>query len=520
MSEGPAAARLAPTAAPHADSEPDDAGAGQGRAASRTIAGVTLDSFHADGFLPAIPLLDADEQTRLGSLDIEDDAIRPVNVAKQLWVREALVCDVARKPRIREVLTELFGAEDFYLWGAQLLDRTVGQAHPWHCDLETWREDGGFISLWLGISGTTADSSLHAIAGSHRAPRPVQADWPFGHAARAEAEPAELLGAIRETVPGARAERIGCTDGEGIFFDGRIWHGTFNASAAPRRALLLQYGRTGIPARRMKDIRAWPPHYDTQHPPLVLTVAGEPDPVSNKHVRQGANGSPAHMPASVRARPALDMKDGGHWTVHPYFRLETPVMSRISCHASVLAPGHMPHMPHTHDDEEILVALGEGPMVFLPSGKDGTLRAVRMKAGDMFYYPAGLRHTIFNAGGEDVRYLMFRWTARRAETQPAKPFAARSANYRESGLAVDAPSSRLDHLHIHFTRLEPGRQLPRHIDRYDSAFLVLKGELSSLGRALGPGGVFFNRAGELHDTGNQGTEPCEYLVFEFHAMAG
>lgn len=476
-------------------------------------------AFAEHGYLPAMPLLEPEECRALAAIDIGAEPLRNPNLGKQLWLRSRLVRNVALKPRVRAVLARLFGGEGHYLWGAQLLDRTPGQVHAWHSDLETWREEGGFVSLWIGVSGTSVETSLSAISGSHRMPRPVQADWDYGDGARTAPGGEALLAAVRERRPDAEVARIACSDGEGIFFDGRLWHGTFNSSDRPRRALLLQYGRRGVPVRRMVDFRTWPPAFDAERPPMVLSVAGEDEPVSNKHVRQEPSGKLVHPPATLAARPELIQKPGRGWTVHPYFGLETPVSRRLTCHASVLAPGRMPHLPHNHEDEEILVALDGDPVVFVPAGEDGTLKVMQLRGGDMLYYPSGLRHTIFNPGPAEARYLMFRWTGRGTEARDAKPFVARAARYRDKGLNVNLPSSRLDRLHTHFTRLAPGKQLPRHIDRYDSAFLVLRGELTSLDRTLGPGGVIFNRAGELHDTGNRGTEPCEYLVFEFHGMA-
>ncbi|OOZ37540.1 cupin domain-containing protein, partial [Solemya elarraichensis gill symbiont] len=169
--------------------------------------------------------------------------------------------------------------------------------------------------------------------------------------------------------------------------------------------------------------------------------------------------------------------------------------------------------------EEILLVLSGTATIFINEPGKGVLRAYSSRSGDFFYYPSGQTHTIYNGSEEPIQYLMFRWTARATQPKQAHTVGYKKSLY-DSGngrLAVNHQSSGLKHLHIHFTRLQPGQSFKRHVDQYDTALIVLEGELSILNQRLGNGGVFFIRAGELHNTHNEGTEPCAYLVFEFHA---
>jgi uncharacterized cupin superfamily protein len=114
---------------------------------------------------------------------------------------------------------------------------------------------------------------------------------------------------------------------------------------------------------------------------------------------------------------------------------------------------------------------------------------------------------------------MFRWKTHAPADRNASSYHYRRQDYAldNERFVVERSSSGLEHLHIHFTRLQPGEAFPSHIDRYDTGVLVLEGRLSMLEHELGPGGIFYARAGELHNTRNESDEVCSYLVFEFHA---
>jgi hypothetical protein len=142
------------------------------------------------------------------------------------------------------------------------------------------------------------------------------------------------------------------------------------------------------------------------------------------------------------------------------------------------------------------------PLLCSEDADRGVLGAIPATRGDFFYYPRGHAHTITNTGARPLHYLMFRWRTRAAQCAGALPFHYRHADYTfgTERFSVDRDSSGLRHLHVHFTRLEPGEAFPSHIDRYDTGIVVLKGRFSMLQHGLGPGGVFLARPGELHNT--------------------
>jgi ectoine hydroxylase-related dioxygenase (phytanoyl-CoA dioxygenase family)/quercetin dioxygenase-like cupin family protein len=477
--------------------------------------------FQRNGFLAPMPLLDHEQKSFLRDLQIEDELTAKANAAKALWQIDPQVLEIARKRKITDILDTLFDGDGYYLWGAQLIDREPGMDHEWHSDIETARD--GFVSLWIGIDSVTKETSLRVIPSSHQLDEPVQAHFPWPHPARLDPNGTELAKHVRKAVGSAEVVLTQCAAGEGIFFDGKLWHGTFNSTPRRRRSLLLQYGRQGVPVRHYRDRTQYPFEYDEQNLPGVLTLRGEPDAVTNQPLfsnKKGAFGVPV---ARTQASPELKYSKNQGWTRVPYFETETPIMERLRCHASILLSGVMPHLPHQHDEEELLIVLAGSAGILTQTAPGAQWRMRPAVAGDVFYYPCSHAHTIVNNSlGSDAKpliYLMFRWQARNAEVRPAKALRIPSQRVRgRKRLMLDRPASRLAKLHVHTTRLEPGQEFPRHIDRYDSVFVVFRGELSVMDRALGPGGVFLTRAGELHNTANQGSEPCEYLVFEFHSQ--
>ncbi len=474
-----------------------------------------------EGYHIASGILSADETARLAGLDITTESRCLDNEKKQLWLSDALIRQIATSPSIHRHLEGFFEGAGFYLWGAQLIDRLPGEAHPWHSDLETFDNASRFVSLWIPVAGASVRNGLRVIGGSHRFGEPLQAHFDWNDPARSDPDARLILEKASAHDRDAVVTRTRCSDGDGVFFDGRTWHGTFNQDDNPRRSILLQYGRHGSPVRRVVDREVFPPVMDRQALPPVLPLSGDADALSNENIFQ-QDGELVYPRATLARRPQLANQQRRSWVRFPYFETASPVVEQQICHASELLPGCMPHLPHQHDLEEVLIVLDGEATIFSADGDSGVLRSIPAVAGDFFYYPAQHPHTLFNASQQPIHYLMFRWKARIPADVAAPSYHFRHAEYAGGNerFAVDRPSSGLGHLHTHFSRLQPGQAFPTHIDQYDTAIVVLEGVLSMLDEELGPGGVFYVRAGELHNTRNEGREVCEYLVFELHARTG
>jgi mannose-6-phosphate isomerase-like protein (cupin superfamily) len=230
-------------------------------------------------------------------------------------------------------------------------------------------------------------------------------------------------------------------------------------------------------------------------------------------------------PLSIPLKPPIGLT----FSFFPLLHGRTAIVDDFESHASVLAPLYVPHPPHEHADEELLIALdGTGEAVLRVPGKDEKYAGLMIQPGGFVYYPAFSAHTIQNTGTWPLSYLMFRWhtAGKRAgkvmertyaefpshlgapQGTPGRGFATRTI--------LEGPTLYLDKLHCHFTELQPGAGYAPHADPYDVVIVVLHGEVETLGRRVKPAGVVYCAAGEQHGMLNPGTTPARYLVFEFH----
>jgi mannose-6-phosphate isomerase-like protein (cupin superfamily) len=226
----------------------------------------------------------------------------------------------------------------------------------------------------------------------------------------------------------------------------------------------------------------------------------------------------------------LPLAPGQRFQSFPAFHGRTRNVEAMACHASVLPPGGVPHPPHAHAEEEILIPLnGEVELRIANSPDDPAPRIVRAAPGSFVYYPAFQHHTICNPGDATVAYLMLKWTAPAAgRTSPAGTTFVHSidtlpvegAGGFRTRLLLQAPTSWLARLQAHVTELEPGAGYEPHADGHDVAIIPIAGTIGTLGTRATRGGVVYIPAGSLHGMRNPGSERARYLVFEFHAPPG
>jgi hypothetical protein len=198
---------------------------------------------------------------------------------------EPFYARLAADPRFINVLRPMLG-EDVILWGVGFLKRPPGAVHPWHCDIESCAPEGGFVSVWIGIDNVSRETSLNCITRSHRFGRPVQQVAHQKGFRRGEADAQTVLSWANEFDRSAELVRPDMGNGEAIFFDGRLWHGTHNTGQhGVRTALLLQYASASREVR-MIDFKKleWPFQYIASPRPPVLVVCGRGDPSKNRVV--------------------------------------------------------------------------------------------------------------------------------------------------------------------------------------------------------------------------------------------
>ena len=487
--------------------------------------------FLRDGYLGPLRVLTADECQSIGQYLRQDGVPAPSGWNKARAVHERFLYDLATRPAILDRVAGLLG-DDVVLWGVSEVRRRPGQVHPWHSDIESCAPEGGFVSVWIGIENTSRDSSLQIISRSHRL-RTVQEARAAVGLKREDATPEALVRLAHQTEAEAKLVVPDMGNGEAIFFDGRLWHGTDNRNrAGDRLALLLQYAAANRPVR-IPDLRQldWPFRFVAEPLPPVILVRGTDGGGGNRVVPPPppSGGTPmVETTIHTFALPLGQDEPTKPWQPFPAFRGPTRCLTDMSCHASVLVGGHVPHPPHHHIEEEILIVLHGEVELTIPSGpSDPTPRLERLGPGSFVYYPAWQWHTIRNPGTAPVGYLMFKWKAPlragsngqlatqviRMEEQSAPEGASPVWQRR----LMDGPTGCLGKLHSHVTVVAPGAGYEPHRDAYDVAIVPLTGTVETLGHAVSPMSVIYYGAGELHGMRNRGADPARYLVFEFHA---
>ncbi len=443
---------------------------------------------------------------------------------KDLAARDRFFYELAKRPVLIALLRPLLG-EDFFVWGAAVIERTPGQTHVWHTDLETSAPTGRFVSVWVGLEDTCRGSALQFISRSHRFGRPIQQEVHERGLRRGEATDQLVTAWAREHDARSDFVQPDMSDGQALIFDGRLWHASHNTGDRPRAALLLQYAATGTPVVIPAFNHAeWPFRFTSARPPSVM-VAGKirdsdmvPPPVACS-----ADSTPlcsqAHSGSGF-----YESRDG--WIPYHFFQGPTALLTEMESHASVLSPGHSPHPPHCHVQEEILIVLsGEAEILHAEGPEPEGANVERLGPGSFVYYPAYQYHTIRNTSGSPVTYLMFKWQAGPAEvSNPMQTeifdiggvSAPAASQPMSMPVLFEAPTGYLDKLHAHVTDLQVGASYPDHIDEHEVAVIVFAGTVETLGKTVGPGGIVFYAAGEPHGMRNVGNEPARYLVFEFH----
>lgn len=488
--------------------------------------------FARDGYLGPVPLFTPVECRRIAEYLRREDLPAPAAWSKGRAVHERFLYELATRPAILDRVAAMVG-ENVILWGASPVVRQPGQVHPWHSDIESCGPEGGFVSVWVGIEHTTKHSSLQVITRSHRLGRSVQEARAALGMPREHATPTTLLALTREQEPEADLLIPDMGNGDALFFDGRLWHGTDNRNRRGERlALLFQYAAADrairIPDWSQLD---WPFRWRREPLPPVILVRGTDRGGPNRIVPPPppSAGDLLMVETAIHTfeLPLGDGMPARPWQPFPAFRGATRTCTEMSCHASVLVGGHSPHPPHSHVEEEILIPLHGEVELTIPAGPDDpSPRVERLRPGAFVYYPAWQHHTIRNPGTSPVGYLMFKWQAppngapgplgtgvhRFGELAPpegARPFW--------TSRLFEGPTAWLGKLHSHLTVLEPGAGYEPHRDAYDVAIVTLEGTVETLGQQVGPMSVIYYAAGELHGMKNAGDGRAKYLVFEFHA---
>ena len=446
--------------------------------------------------------------------------------------------ELADHPAITSVIGELLG-DNIMLWGASLVNAPPGHIHPWHSDIETAYAAGKTVSVWLALRNVNKKSALRFMSGSHCFGASVQEIQFLHDLERSELDRNDILTWAKQHNPESDLQQPVMQDGDALFFDGRTWHGSHNENhSGTRVALLLQYAVPEVPIRIWESVDSPFLCVNKPRPPCIM-IRGRDNYAVNNIIRHQVvdnkikgtmmSGMNNYLSTVLKhiEMPLQENSQTG-WQPYPVDRGVTPSMEEMGFHLSVLSAGVIPHPPHSHPEEELLIMLsGEADLVMVPENITGEEHRHRLHAGSLVYYPAFYTHTIHNTGNDPITYLMFKWRAALPSgfESPAAVF-----DYDLDELTVENtqqapfltrdifsfPTRHLRDLRCHVSLLQPGASYQAHRDNYDVAILLLKGSVETLGKRIEQFGVIYYSAGELHGMENVGTTPAYYLVFEFH----
>jgi quercetin dioxygenase-like cupin family protein len=111
------------------------------------------------------------------------------------------------------------------------------------------------------------------------------------------------------------------------------------------------------------------------------------------------------MPSSIfdwNTIPAKQTKVGAS---RKFFQAATATLDELECHVTTLNPGEMPHPPHKHPDEELII-IKEGSVESLVNGEKKTVGP-----GSVIFQAANQTHSIRNVGDGPATYHVIKWNS-------------------------------------------------------------------------------------------------------------
>ena len=495
--------------------------------------------FRSEGFLAPIRVFDAGEAKRIA------EALRADPPADGEWGKDCAVTsrrmyELAANEALVRGLEALLG-DEVMLWGASVIVRAPGDVHPWHTDIESSAPEGQTVSVWIGLENVSRESSLAVVSRSHRFGEPFQKVARSHDRRRGESTDREVETWARERDPRSRILQLDTKEGEAVFFDGRLWHGSRHIGDRTRVAVLLQYATPRTPIRRLDPaVLDWPFRLLDKPRPRCILVSGSAaiDPAPVNRLVASPPPDPIELPplhnsvgrtlGSTVGRLAPDRRRG--WRAVSLVSGSTPNVESLSCHVSVLSPGCCPHPPHRHPEEELLVVL-EGAAEIVLADEAGAEVVTPASPGVVCYHSAHQLHTIRTSYGAPATYLVLRFKGRGSASAVLPPLLHGYAAQRSSAEAdaarrgfaartvFEGATRDLGLLHCHCSAVAPDAGYAPHVDEHDVVLVVLSGTIETAqARVEGPGVVVIP-AGVEHGLENPGSTIASYLAVELHRAA-
>ena len=234
--------------------------------------------------------------TAMGPTEVNNCTFRAYPPRRRTYVKSAWtfvpsLLDLALNPRVLAAVQEITGEPRPLLWGVNVLQRDPGDMHLWHLDVEMGECWDRSATVWVGLSGVDAGSSLYVInstwtreqrfvvpaalvrrctgskrraycrflhrrrdLGTHIPCKKLKAaDVGVGCAQANEdlrgRQTHQLLDVLRSVDPAAAVVHLAQRDAEFVAFAGSALHMSVNTGARRRVAVQLQYTAPDCPIR-------------------------------------------------------------------------------------------------------------------------------------------------------------------------------------------------------------------------------------------------------------------------------
>jgi len=112
---------------------------------------------------------------------------------------------------------------------------------------------------------------------------------------------------------------------------------------------------------------------------------------------------PAVMGSSAFDWNSIEVKTNATGSVRKFFQAPTATLDQLECHVTTLNPGQMPHPPHQHLNEEIVI-IREGTVEAMVNGEPK-----RLGPGSVIFNASNVMHSLKNVGTTPAVYHVVSW---------------------------------------------------------------------------------------------------------------
>lgn len=115
------------------------------------------------------------------------------------------------------------------------------------------------------------------------------------------------------------------------------------------------------------------------------------------------NKPPALMGSSVFDWNSIEAKSNAIGSARQFFQAPTATLDQLECHVTTLNPGLMPHPPHKHVNEELII-IREGTLEVTQNGE-----SKRIGPGSVIFNASNVIHSLRNVGNTPAVYHVISW---------------------------------------------------------------------------------------------------------------